>query len=426
VSESVCESHDLDYKKVLLDNIDYESNSLAEHDKYNDISVVISSAITAYARVFMNKIKLDILSKGGHLYYTDTDSIVTNIKLDNKLVGNDIGQFKLVSEIKEGYFISNKSYALKTFSGKTIIKCKGFSNIKTLDDKTKSLSFEDFENVYRGSVVEGTRYESKRDYNTGVLLNKNVLKFSPFAYTKRVKVLNKNKLWIDTLPINMQNNTYHTLNPIIIGKNVTTMKKFFIFITFIILYTLCVISLIIYILLVPQFGDVTDNVVDILDITDFSDIVDTTDVLDYVDCFGFINFDTEIKFGERSIYKEQFDEFIKLFNREKTIYSKTKINNFDSDIKSSCYLYTTLDRSDLESVTGSTKVDIIKPLLRYNLDSLSKDIGDLQDQVALLQIDLQKEKIQNIDARKYYEKTIDFVINDLEQIQNKISRSPKL
>jgi hypothetical protein len=51
----------------------------------------------------MNKVKLDILSKGGYLYYTN--SIVTNVKLDDKLVGKDIGQFKLVYEIKEGYFI---------------------------------------------------------------------------------------------------------------------------------------------------------------------------------------------------------------------------------------------------------------------------------------------------------------------------------
>ena len=193
MSQSVCELHDLDYKKVLLDNDKSESNLLAEHDKYNDISVAISSAITAYARVFMNKIKLDIISKGGYLYYTDTDSIVTNIKLDNKLVGKDIGQFKLVSEIKEGYFISNKSYALKTFDDKTIIKCKGFSNIETLDGKTKALSFKDFKNVYGGCVVEGPRYESKRDYNKGVLLDMNKFKFSPFAYTKRVKVLDKNK-----------------------------------------------------------------------------------------------------------------------------------------------------------------------------------------------------------------------------------------
>jgi len=49
--------------------------------------------------------------------------------------------------------------------------------------------------VYKGNIAEGTRYESKRDYNRGVLINiPNKLKLSPFSYTKRVKVLDRNKL----------------------------------------------------------------------------------------------------------------------------------------------------------------------------------------------------------------------------------------
>ena len=32
--------------------------------------------VTSYARIFMNKIKLEILNNGGLIYYTDTDSIV--------------------------------------------------------------------------------------------------------------------------------------------------------------------------------------------------------------------------------------------------------------------------------------------------------------------------------------------------------------
>jgi hypothetical protein len=31
----------------------------------------------------MAKVKVDIMKKGGKLYYTDTDSIVTNIPLDD-------------------------------------------------------------------------------------------------------------------------------------------------------------------------------------------------------------------------------------------------------------------------------------------------------------------------------------------------------
>ena len=71
-----------------------------------------AAAVTSYARLFMSKVKLDILNKGGHIYYTDTDSIVTDIPLEESLVGPKLGQFKLEYEIKEGYFISAKIYCL--------------------------------------------------------------------------------------------------------------------------------------------------------------------------------------------------------------------------------------------------------------------------------------------------------------------------
>ena len=48
----------------------------------------------------MNKIKLDVLNKGGSIYYTDTDSIVTDIKLDESVVGKDLGKFKLEHEVE--------------------------------------------------------------------------------------------------------------------------------------------------------------------------------------------------------------------------------------------------------------------------------------------------------------------------------------
>lgn len=58
--------------------------------------IVISAAVTAYARVYISKLKLDILKKGGKIYYSDTDSIVTNIKLPDSLVSaKGLGLLKL-------------------------------------------------------------------------------------------------------------------------------------------------------------------------------------------------------------------------------------------------------------------------------------------------------------------------------------------
>lgn len=77
------------------------------------MSVAITSAVTSYSRIFMNKVKLDILNRGGSIYYTDMDSIVTDIELDNSLIGIEIGKFKLVCKVKKGYLISSKTYCIK-------------------------------------------------------------------------------------------------------------------------------------------------------------------------------------------------------------------------------------------------------------------------------------------------------------------------
>jgi len=90
VSKSICETNDLNYKDILLDFLKSKNSNgkiTYKEEKYNSVSIAIASAITAYSRIYMNKIKLHILNKGGKLYYTDTDSIVTDIKLDNYMVG---------------------------------------------------------------------------------------------------------------------------------------------------------------------------------------------------------------------------------------------------------------------------------------------------------------------------------------------------
>lgn len=69
-------------------------------------SVPISAAITAYDRIHINKLKLDILNKGGILYYSDTNSIVTNIKLPNNMFSrSEIGKLKSKYVIDKGIYI---------------------------------------------------------------------------------------------------------------------------------------------------------------------------------------------------------------------------------------------------------------------------------------------------------------------------------
>lgn len=202
VSKDICDMHNVDYQQTSLNDIKFKriSKIISKESTHHDVSIAIASAVTAYSRIFMNKIKLDILSKGGKIYYTDTDSIVTDIKLDNSLVGIKLGQFKLEHEIEEAYFISTKTYCIRNNKGKVIIKSKTADSSK--------LSFEDFENLYLGKNVETIRNESIRDFTKGsVMINKpKKIKLNANVYNKRTKVF-ENNLWVDTKPIY---NNYHT------------------------------------------------------------------------------------------------------------------------------------------------------------------------------------------------------------------------
>jgi DNA polymerase type B, organellar and viral len=189
INEQICSEHGLDFIKVLLHN--NNPNIEKNIDVFKDVSIAISAMITSYARIFMNKIKLLILKSGGKIYYSDTDSLVTDIDLniiDSKLVGKGLGQFKLEHLIKEGYFISNKTYCLVLHNGKTIIKTKGVLN--------ESLTLEDFKTMYfLSSNVSGVKRYTKKNYTKGfVSIIEKEVTLSNDAYKKREKVFNKDNL----------------------------------------------------------------------------------------------------------------------------------------------------------------------------------------------------------------------------------------
>jgi hypothetical protein len=182
VSKDLCDEFEYDYIKVLQESKDIK----IENNEFKDVSLVISAAVTAYARIYMNKIKLDILSKGGNIYYTDTDSIVTDISLDNSLIGSELGKFKLEYIVKEGYFISPKTYCLILENGHTIIKTKGLLN--------DSLNVEKFKDLYKGINVKGTKISAITIFDKGsvTIEENNSINISSDAYLKRLKIYDKN------------------------------------------------------------------------------------------------------------------------------------------------------------------------------------------------------------------------------------------
>ena len=99
-------------------------------------AVHISAAISAYARISINKFKN---IPGNPCIMSDTDSVVLSKKLSPLLIGKELGQMKLEHEIEEGIFIRKKLYALKNNLNKVIIKSSGVNPASLNYDKFKLL-----------------------------------------------------------------------------------------------------------------------------------------------------------------------------------------------------------------------------------------------------------------------------------------------
>ena len=195
VSNIICKQLNVDYRNTIINN--FKNNNESEKT-FTDVSIAIASAVTSYARINISKTKLDILKKGGKLFYSDTDSIVTNIPLDDRLIGNALGQYKLEYTIQKAYLISSKTYCLILKCGTPIIKAKGVNNHK-LDEI-------DFISLYKGKNVETVRSESLRDFSQGFV---NISIVIPIvlrgdSYSKRTKIF-VDGLWVDTKPLVLGN-----------------------------------------------------------------------------------------------------------------------------------------------------------------------------------------------------------------------------
>ena len=148
----------------------------------------------------MHQIKLDILANGGRIYYSDTDSLATNLSLDQlkeimpERIGNKLGQLKFEHNVQEAFFISNKTYALKTKDGKEIKKAKG-----VLAD---NLSMADFEQKYfNKKTVIAQKFTSETSHGKGFVLIKKVdVTLNWDSFTKRDKIY-KDNYWVDTKPL---------------------------------------------------------------------------------------------------------------------------------------------------------------------------------------------------------------------------------
>lgn len=149
-----------------LDIIKLASGHKDEETQSVDVtSIPISAAVTAYGRIHISRIKLDVLSRGGNIYYSDTDSLVTDVRLDDKEVDSkEIGKMKLEHEVRSGAFIAGKTYCLilkkqELVDGKlqdiVLRKAKGV--------KAKSLEYKHYLALLDGEeFVNGVKTQSNK------------------------------------------------------------------------------------------------------------------------------------------------------------------------------------------------------------------------------------------------------------------------
>jgi hypothetical protein len=127
-------------EKYIL--VRYKTEENVEDLASHNVSISIAAAITAYARIHMTQFKNN---PEINLYYTDTDSVYTDSKIDETLVSeNLLGKLKLENECRKAIFLTPKVYCLETEAGKTVYKVKGLSHdVKLTIGDFKKLLFRD-------------------------------------------------------------------------------------------------------------------------------------------------------------------------------------------------------------------------------------------------------------------------------------------
>jgi len=208
------------YLDKILDVMDFDDNYLVEVEgdetramlddrtESHNINISISSAVTAYARILMSQFKNNSKIK---LYYTDTDSIYTNLNPDklNEIIKNIVdpkilGKLKLESISSRAIFISPKVYYLKTLKSQEIYKVKGLN-------KNTLLTNIDFETlINKDSKLIKTQDKWYKDISKAHIVVKNQIYTIQQTDNKRELIYDSQKQLVGTRPYNLTNNKLNT------------------------------------------------------------------------------------------------------------------------------------------------------------------------------------------------------------------------
>jgi hypothetical protein len=90
------------------------------------------------------------------LYYSDTDSLILANELNDNIVGNKLGQWKLEAVIEKGIFLRPKFYCYYTNEGilNKVVSCAGGVD-------SNQLNYTDYEEMANGNSVTTNKLNTK-------------------------------------------------------------------------------------------------------------------------------------------------------------------------------------------------------------------------------------------------------------------------
>lgn len=186
---------------TLGDNIELisfvEDNEMEDKITSENISVPISSSITAYGRITMSEFKLKYAN---NLHYSDTDSIDLDTKLPDKYLSGELGDFKMENFYKKSVYIAPKVYAGVLSDNKKFIKIKGLKQ-----DIAKTVNYSDIEKLLvRGNEFIINQEKWFKDLSTAEITTKEQKYSLMITENKRKGIYNNNK-YSDTVPYKLIN-----------------------------------------------------------------------------------------------------------------------------------------------------------------------------------------------------------------------------
>lgn len=182
--------------KELISYLEKHNNEI-EKDKATNISVAISSAVTAYSRIHMSNFKnLDNIT----LYYTDTDSVDFDKPLSEDLIGKQLGKLKLENVFKEAVYLAPKVYGaiiIKNKKYKEYVRVKGLKNPVMYNELLPLLNKD-----YKISVKNEKWYKSWKKAN--IIIKDDIYTLMATENKRKFVYDNNNKI-IDTVPLKVEN-----------------------------------------------------------------------------------------------------------------------------------------------------------------------------------------------------------------------------